>query len=1130
MKISNRLANQVGANIRSRGQTYFQLKKVRLVYGGPCRVGAEVTGARIYGVHVRVEGQILFCSCTCRYFYPSGDICKHIWAVLLAAESKALLSALPETGAIFLSADDDFLESDEAAEEEDWDAAGEEDDEDDPEEIVFDEDLEEEEVKRPISRISEKRPELSKPAWQEEIEKLRREMGLYGRRPYHLSRPEPVQQIIYIMSETKTPQGVKIAVQVCNRKLKKGGQWTDPAPWHVSKNFPASLQEPLDQQIWTILLGADANPFPYYYRSNYQNPRMVFVETELLKFLLPFLARSERFFWRQEGENPDLQPLVVDSGPPWEFCLRIRPGQRKKSWVASGYFRRGEQILEMEEPELASGGFLIHAGAVAKLEEHGFHPWIRRFRLEGPIEASGKEKNKILNEILDFPRLPPLDWPEGLQPEQIRQPPEFHLKIRPGKDRLTRSDWLEAEVEFRYGEEVFSAQDQRPRSVLLDQRRIVERDLDAEKRAWQRLLELGFRVLPYSAYRYGQEPEHDLELPPRKLPGAVRALTSEGWLVEAEGKLYRRPGKFQIAVSSGIDWFEVAAAVDFEGRTAPLPRLLAALRRGENMVVLDDGSIGILPEEWLKKYGLIFAAGTVVEDKIRFRPSQIGLLDILLAQQEEGRWDEASQRARKELQQFQGIEKMAPTQGFRGKLRPYQKEGLGWLHFLARLRFGGCLADDMGLGKTVQVLALLESRRELKASKKDALPPSLVVVPKSLVFNWIAEAARFTPQLRVLNHTGISRPKDLQPLNDHDVILTTYGTLRRDILRLKDFQFDYVILDEAQAIKTASSESAKAARLLQGDHRLALSGTPIENHLGELWSLLDFLNPGILGASSAFKTLVYNGSGLEEESLQLLSRALRPFILRRTKAQVAKDLPEKVEQTIWCDLEPKQRKLYEELRDHYRDRLLGKVESEGLDKTKMDVLQALLRLRQAACHPGLIDKSLKGESSSKLDMLLDQLAEVLDEGHKALVFSQFTSMLAIVRDRIERAGFPYEYLDGRTVNRQERVERFQSDPRCRLFLISLKAGGLGLNLTAAEYVFLLDPWWNPAVEAQAIDRTHRIGQIRKVFAYRLVARQTVEEKVLELQETKRALAEAIINANNSLLRDLTREQLESLLS
>ncbi len=403
-----------------------------------------------------------------------------------------------------------------------------------------------------------------------------------------------------------------------------------------------------------------------------------------------------------------------------------------------------------------------------------------------------------------------------------------------------------------------------------------------------------------------------------------------------------------------------------------------------------------------------------------------------------------------------------------------------------------------------------------------------MVVPKSLVFNWKQEAARFTPKLTLLDHTGAGRAQPGEHFEDHDLVVTTYGTLRRDALAFKDRRFDYVILDEAQAIKNAGTESAKAARLLAADHRLALSGTPVQNHLGELWSLFEFLNPGMLGSAAAFGPSATRAA--DEDARGLLARAVRPFVLRRTKEQVARDLPARTEQTILCEMDPAQRRLYDELRDHYRASLLGRIARDGLGRAKIQILEALLRLRQAALHPGLLDRARRGESSAKLDALLPQLAEVREEGHKALVFSQFTSLLDIVRARLDVAGVRYEYLDGKTRDRAARVERFQGDPECLLFLVSLKAGGLGLNLTAAEYVFLLDPWWNPAVEAQAIDRTHRIGQTRPVFAYRLIARDTVEEKILELQQTKRALAESIIAADDGLIRTLSREDLELLLS
>jgi SNF2 family DNA or RNA helicase len=642
----------------------------------------------------------------------------------------------------------------------------------------------------------------------------------------------------------------------------------------------------------------------------------------------------------------------------------------------------------------------------------------------------------------------------------------------------------------------------------------VLRDEEAENGARQLLDSMGVKAVdPQSGVR---------RLPMRAMPRVVRELLHAGWHVEAEGKAFRRPGATRVDVSSGIDWFELRGEVDYGGATATLPQLLAALRRGDTMVRLGDGTFGLLPEEWLARFAPLAGLGASETDHLRFRRNQAGLLDALLAAQPEVRVDEVFAQVREKMRGFRGVEAAAQPPGFVGQLRDYQCEGLGWMAFLREFGFGGCLADDMGVGKTAQVLATLEARRA------EGKGPSLVVAPKSLMFNWRAEAAKFTPQLRVLEHTGLDRDMDL--IGHHDLILTTYGTLIRDAAQIARMEFDYLVLDEAQAVKNANTATAKAVRLLRGSHRLALSGTPVENHLGELWSLFEFLNPGMLGEAKLLKMAGGLARNPSEESRRLLSHALRPFILRRTKQQVARELPAKTEQTIFCELEPAQRKQYDELRRHYRESLLQRVQANGLARSKMHVLEALLRLRQAACHPGLLDTKRSEEPSAKLDVLLDQLDELREEGHKALVFSQFTSLLAIVRSRLDEAGVKYEYLDGQTRDRQAHVEAFQNDPSVGLFLISLKAGGLGLNLTAAEYVFLLDPWWNPAVEAQAVDRTHRIGQTRPVFAYRLIARDTVEEKVLELQKSKRDLADAILGEDNSLIRDLKKEDLEMLLS
>jgi len=720
-----------------------------------------------------------------------------------------------------------------------------------------------------------------------------------------------------------------------------------------------------------------------------------------------------------------------------------------------------------------------------------------------------------------FSRCPRLELPEELKFEEIAPRPKPSLVVKPGPSHPFRHPRLVGKLSFDYdGQKI--PYDQRGSSLYQkDRHRVIRRDLSFEAAARRRMTQLGFRSA--NNHRDG-----DAELYGEQLPSVVRALTSEGWQIEAEGKLYRTAGLLKMEVKSGVDWFELDGSAVFGDARISLPRLLRAIKQGETLVKLDDGTLGVLPEDWMKKYGLLAGLGTVEDGHLRFMRPQAGLLDALLAAEPNVAVDAIFARVRQELRGFTGVIAADPPAQFTGELRGYQREGLGWLFFLQRFGFGGCLADDMGLGKTIQVLALLESRRAVRSTQSGSVRrPSLVIVPRSLVFHWKREADRFAPDLAILDHSGVARRKPGDHFEDYDLVITTYGTLARDAIQFKEQRFDYCILDEAQAIKNASTLASKAVRLVRSDHRLAMSGTPVENHLGELWSLFEFLNPGMLGSATIFASI---GRNPDEPTRALLARALRPFILRRTKGQVAAELPEKTEQTIYCDLEGKEKKLYDELRDYYRARLLRGDASEGNGRYQIQVLEALLRLRQAACHPGLIDKKKIAEPSAKIDTLLAQLDQVLEENHKVLVFSQFTSLLAIVRSRLDTANIPYAYLDGRTRDREARVEQFQKDPGVRLFLISLKAGGLGLNLHAAEYVYLLDPWWNPAVEAQAIDRAHRIGQTRRVFAYRLIARDTVEEKVLALQQSKRDLADAIISADNSIMRNLTREDLELLLS
>ena len=1097
----------IGRNVRQkikiRGREYFARNAVRVLFADPDFVSAKVTGSRIYEVDLERDGRDLIFSCDCPYFEEHQEACKHVWATLLQLEKTGHLNKWSSSFPMNLvptdsdgDVDDEYL---------------------DDLEFEDDDELSDDYEPAKMPRADERPSAAESPSsWHLLLKKMNRADG-----PGFQAPSWPVgREIVYVLEYTRFAYGTNLSIQINVRDPKKSGEWKKQKPLMLPHNLISELPDAADRDILSRLVGVHRGRWSYgpdETTYHFQPTRH-----DMLT-LLPLFSSTGRLCFRT-AELDEGRPIHWDPAEPWEFCIEARPDEAGKQYEICGSFRRSDVRVGLGQMEyIFDEGILIKGDSIAPFR--GSYQWISFFRKEGSFFVPYSDADQWLELMLAIPSVPRLDLPEALRLLEIEVEPRPMANIS-AKQESWNAPNLTAEVFFKYLDHTVGETNPSTGIALVPQKQRILRNRAHENLAMQKFEAAGFRRR--SDYR-GRTL---WTIHQSRLPGAVRDLVAEGWEVEAEGKLFRNPNSLSLRLSSGIDWFELHGTIDFGEARVTVPQLLATLKRQESTILLDDGSYGMLPEEWLKKYGMIAGLGTAHGDHVRFTRNQAGLIDVLLASQPEVSCDELFDRLRGELKSFEGVSAADPPAGFQGQLRPYQREGLGWLHFLQRFAFGGCLADDMGLGKTIQVLSLLEERRMLReaGSQADRVPPSLVVMPRSLVFNWKQEAERFTPKLRILEHTGGVRIRGHKHFDDYDAIFTTYGTLRRDASFFKDKIFDYVILDEAQAIKNSSTESAKAARLLRGRNRLALSGTPIENHLGELWSLFEFLNPGMLGSAAVFKLGKGSGSKLDEEQRTLLSRALRPFILRRTKAQVASDLPAKVEQTLFCQLKPAQRALYNELRDHYRRTILNRIERDGLDKSKIHILEALLRLRQAAIHPGLIDRARTNETSAKLEMLLPQLAEILDEGHKALIFSQFTSMLAILRERLDEQGIRYEYLDGQTNDRATPVERFQNDPESKLFLISLKAGGLGLNLTAAEYVYLLDPWWNPAVEAQAVDRTHRIGQTRSVFAYRLIAKDTVEEKVLELQSTKRDIADAIINQDNSLFRNLGSEDLALLLS
>ncbi|MEM9554756.1 MAG: SNF2-related protein [Acidobacteriota bacterium] len=858
--------------------------------------------------------------------------------------------------------------------------------------------------------------------------------------------------------------------------------------------------------------------------------RRLLLPIELYDRVLSYLTRHGALGW-WDGVNTQKQhPLSWDRRSTWTLALRVdfssSDPRLRGALVRDG--EAGREEVALRDPVLVlpgegrGAGLVLFGDRLARFDAvpERDMPWIDKLRGDkDALVIPRKELEDAIAALLELPLLPRLEMPPELEltEEAATLQPFLVLRSEPAPEWMDPP--LLAELSFLYGPLQVSASDPSPALIDWEEKRYAKREMESERAALVRLVELGLR--PVSS-----DQGHGLELSPDELPSVAEPLLSEGWAIEVHGNPLRPPSPSPLKVESGIDWFELSGDIDFAGKRIDLSTVLAASARGDRFIELDDGSRGLLPTDWLETYDSLSKLAVDSSDEgLRFLPSQALLVDALLVGMPP-KVDRPFARLREKLQSMERIKPKKELKSFNGTLRQYQRQGLGWLDFLREFGLGGVLADDMGLGKTVQVLALIHSHR---TAKKSTGLPFLVVAPRSLVYNWLDEARNFTPKLKVMEYAGPDRESLREAIGTQDLVLTTYGTLRRDVAYLATVEFDTVILDEAQAIKNRESQAAKASRLLNGQHRLALTGTPIENHLGELGSIFEFLNPGLFGRLPRLDALS-SGRTPSQRELKLVSEGLRPFILRRTKAQVLPDLPPKTEQTLHTTLNPRQRELYDQLRLHYQESLLATVEGQGMGGSALQVLEALLRLRQVACHPGLVDPEWDDAGSSKLEALFSQVSEVLEEGHKAIVFSQFTKLLGYVRRELETREIPYAYLDGQTRKRGEVVDRFQNDPDCNLFLISIKAGGTGLNLTAAGYVFLLDPWWNPAVEAQAIDRAHRIGQVQPVFAYRLIARDTVEEKILELQRSKRELADAILEGGGQTISDLTADDLRLLLS
>ena len=682
------------------------------------------------------------------------------------------------------------------------------------------------------------------------------------------------------------------------------------------------------------------------------------------------------------------------------------------------------------------------------------------------------------------------------------------------------------DLSFHYGNFIFSADNQTATSVKVEKKadnyifHKVKRFADWEK---NKILELknrgleirnGKAILPkYRAFDW--------------ISYHVDELEKLGFKIQQNSKDFKRYflGKSEMTVSiqENIDWFDVHGVIRFGPYEIPFRKIRRYIVQNKREIVLPNGQIAVIPEEWFAKYSDLFQLADEDEenDTLMLKKHHMALVEEL------GNENLAKVSLNNKLEKLKSFEKMDDfplPKDFKGELRSYQKAGYNWMLFLNRYGLGGCLADDMGLGKTVQTLALLQAEKEGGAQNA-----SLLVLPTSLVYNWELEAKKFAPKLKVFNYTGAFRDKNIEQFTGFDLVISTYGTIRNDAEMLKDYYFHYIILDESQSIKNPSSVIAKEIVKLKSRHKLILTGTPIENSTSDLWSQMNFVNPGLLGTLSFFKNefLIPIEKRNDTRKAQRLHSLIKPFVLRRNKSQVATELPEKTEYIQYCAMTDEQQKLYEETKSFIRNQITETIEKKGLGNSQIYILQGLTKLRQLANHPSMAAPNYEG-GSGKMEEVLSMLENAMAENHKILIFSQFVKHLDLLRKDLDEQKVTYAYLDGSTRDRQKEVESFQNNEEIKLFLISLKAGGVGLNLTAADYVFILDPWWNPAAEQQAIDRAHRIGQDKKVFIYKFITKDTLEEKILMLQNSKKKLANDIINTEESFVKSLTQEDILNL--
>jgi superfamily II DNA or RNA helicase len=1054
--------------VQNRGRAYFQSGRVSLEFLENNVAKFKVQGTRPYQVEINhhLEDRKLECTCSCPYFATKTP-CKHIWAAILQTDKNELFEIKGFVGS---------------------------------------EDIE------------------VTPSWK--LGLLNAQQRLRSQIKFEdLTAAKAVDQAqycgVYALDLDRSREHKRLYLQILTQVYPPKIPPIPPKIRELSIGSIVQFPEDSDQEILQDLLGKTELYGVYDNLDKEKRFSTVVLPKDHAVEVLQKIGKSEKLFRLPSKKMfySKNSPVEVD---PYEYKdqfwgLQLELKKIDENYYLMPFLRCQAETKPLREVEWAFGEFIFFQYFMAKSDVARHSLWVEFFGKNKEVEILAEELNDFLEYYFHQSSMPMLRLPSDLvfsDLEDVQPVPRVSLTaLKPAQFGVG--------VEFIYGDQEASMENRNEFIYNVETKQKIRRHAEFEHQVVNEIQGFGLqrpsRVM---------EESFDFIFRESQFVKVAEQILAKKWQLLVAQRPVTLGGIERIEVqSSGVDWFSLQVDFEFAGQKFGLPQLLGQLQTGSRVIELGDGSTGILPEEWFRKFAPLIEMGQLKDDKLHINKLQALFVSAQLEGHEKFQADNRFRSLTELFIELQNLKPQESGEKFLGQLRPYQQKGLAWLDLISQEGIGGILADDMGLGKTIQIIALFVAH-QAKVGTAKTKRPHLIVAPKSLVFNWIKEIEKFAPHLKSLDFTGKTRVANIKDIKKYDVILTTYQTLRMNIERLQGQEFEFFVMDEAHYIKNAEAQSSKACRLVKAKKKLALTGTPVENSLMDLFSILEVVSPGLITREVRAR---YSREK-DVAALNDLGKALRPFVLRRTKDEVLTDLPEKSEQILYCELSASERTKYDELKKHYWTQLSGTIEDKTFERSKFEVLEALLRLRQAACHQGLLNAEMQDESSSKFDLLLDQLSLVIQDGHKALIFSQFTSLLALLKPQLEARGIRYEYLDGQTRDRQERVERFQDNPEISLFLLSLKAGGVGLNLTSADYVFILDPWWNPAAESQAIDRAHRIGQKQKVFAYKIIAKDTVEEKILELQKSKKQLAKAIVSGGDQgLLKNMSMDDLRLLL-